>query len=158
MARKSWQEKLERDNGLPKVVKLDARQAKVWGQGTMAISSPREVDALMKKVPKGKVTTINRLREAVARKHGATIGCPLTTGMFAGFAAHAAQEAEEEGRKDITPWWRTLKSKGELNPKYPGGVQGQAKRLKAEGHVLVPGKGKQPPKVMDYEKALAKIA
>ena len=156
-ARKNWQEKLESDNGLPKVVNLDERQAKRWGMGTMAIPAPREVDALMRQVPKGKVTTINHLREAVARKHKATIGCPITTGIFAWIAAHAAEEAEAEGRKDITPWWRTLKSGGELNEKYPGGVVGQARRLKAEGYAFVPAKGKKPPKVKDYEKVLAKL-
>jgi len=60
-----------------------------------------------------------------------------------------------EGKKDITPYWRTLKSKGELNEKYPGGVEAQAARLKEEGHTIEPGKGKKPPKVKDFEKALA---
>ncbi len=149
--KKSWQEKLVDDKGLPKVEKITAKMSKRWGTGTVVIPAPREVDEIMKKVPKGKLTTINQIREALARKHGATIGCPITTGIFAWIAAHAAEEAAAEGKKDITPYWRTLKSKGELNEKYPGGIKAQAARLKAEGHTVLPG---NPPKVKDFEKFL----
>ena len=62
-----------------------------------------------------------------------------------------------EGKQAITPYWRTLKSKGELNEKYPGGVAAQATRLREEGHVIEPGKGKKPPKVKDFEKALQSL-
>ena len=78
----------------------------------------------------------------------------MTTGMFALIAARAAEEAIAEGKGDITPYWRTLKSGGELNEKYPGGVEAQAARLRAEGHTIEPGRGKKPPKVKDYEKYL----
>ena len=110
---------------------------KAWGSGTLVIPSPREVDEIMRKIPKGKLTTINHIRSALARKHGATIGCPITTGLFARIAAGAAAEDEAEGKKHITPFWRTLKSRGELNPKYPGGIQGQRRRLQAEGHKVI---------------------
>lgn len=149
--KKSWQEKLADDKGLPKVEKITDKMSKRWGRGTVVIPAPREVDQIMKKVPKGKLTTINQIREALARKHGATIGCPITTGIFAWISAHAAEEAAAEGKKDITPYWRTLKSKGELNEKYPGGVKAQAARLRAEGHTILPG---NPPKVKDFEKFL----
>jgi len=33
-------------------------------------------------------------------------------------------------------------------------VEAQAKRLKAEGHAIEPGKGRKPPVVKDFEKAL----
>jgi hypothetical protein len=69
------------------------------------------------------VTTVNDIRNAVARKHGADIGCPITTGIFAWIAAYAAEELAAAGRRRITPYWRTLKSDGEINPKYPGGVE-----------------------------------
>jgi alkylated DNA nucleotide flippase Atl1 len=126
-----------------------------WGTGTVVIPAPLEVDALMRQVPKGKVVTVNRLRAALARRHGATIGCPITTGIFAWIAAHAAVEAQAQGRKRVTPWWRTLKAEGELNPKFPGGVEAQARLLRAEGHAILPGKGKKPPRVADLEGCLA---
>ena len=107
--KKSWQEKLRGSKDLPKIVKLDARQTKKWGKGTMAIPSPLEVNAIMKKVPSGKIITINKIREKVAKKHKATIGCPITTGIFSWIAAHAAAEEKNQGKKNITPYWRTLK-------------------------------------------------
>ena len=78
----------------------------------------------------------------------------MTTGIFAGIAARAAEEMATEGKKEITPYWRTLKSKGELNEKYPGGVEAQAARLEEEGHTIELGKGNKPRKVKDFEKAL----
>ena len=81
----------------------------------------------------------------------------MTTGIFAGIAARAADEMATEGTKDITPYWRTLKSKGELNEKYPGGVEAQAIRLQAEGHTIELGKNQKPRKVKDFEKALVEV-
>jgi hypothetical protein len=134
--RKTWREKLADDKDLPKVVRLDSAGAKRWGGATLAIATPREIDALMRTVPKGRVTTINELRAAVAKRHGADIGCPITTGIFSWIAANAAGEAASEGAKNITPYWRTLKVGGELNPKYPGGVASLRRKLAAEGHVF----------------------
>ncbi len=153
-ARKTWREKLAGAKDLPKVVEITGKMSKRWGTGTLVIPAPREVDEIMGNVPRGRLITINQIREIVARKHGATIGCPLTTGIFANITAHAAEEAAAEGKKNITPYWRTLKSKGELNEKYPGGVAAQAAHLREEGHTIEPGRGKKPPKVKDFEKAL----
>jgi len=150
--RKSWREKLADSKGLPKVGKVTGKMSKRWGEGRMVIPAPLEVDALMRQVPKGRVVTINELRAAVAAKHNADFACPLTTGIFSWIAAHAAAEAEAEGEKHITPYWRTLKHDGELNPKYPGGVASLARRLRAEGHHVIQ-KGKRSI-VRDYEKLL----
>jgi alkylated DNA nucleotide flippase Atl1 len=155
--RKTWQEKLADDKGLPEVKEITDNMSKRWGTGTVVIPAPREVDEIMKKVPKGKVTAINQIREFLAQKHGASIGCPITTGIFAWIAAHAAEEAAAEGNKDITPYWRTLKAGGGLNPKYPGGVEAQAAHLREEGHTIEPGKGKKPPRVKYFEKALQEL-
>lgn len=153
--KKSWQEKLEDSKDLPKVKKITAKQSKRWGTGTIAIPSPREVDATMKNVPEGKLITINEIRKKIARKHNATIGCPITTGIFAWIAANAAEEAACEGKKYITPYWRTLKSGGVINEKYPGGVKTQKKFLRREGHKLIQ-KGKNYI-VVDFEKYLVKL-
>ena len=152
--RKSWREKLADSKDLPRVVEINDKMSKRWGTGTVVIPTPIEVDEIMKKVPQGKIITTNHIRAFLAQKHDATIGCPITTGIFAWIAAHAADEAATEGEKQITPYWRTLKSGGELNEKYPGGVEAQAARLMAEGHTIEPGKGKRPPRVKDFEQAL----
>jgi hypothetical protein len=109
----------------------------------------------MNRVARGKLITINEIRGHLAREHRATIGCPITTGIFAWIAAHAAEEAAAEGRKRITPYWRTLKTGGELNPKYPGGIANVKSRLEAEGHRVV-RKGKRYV-VVDFEKSLATL-
>jgi hypothetical protein len=153
--RKTWREKLADDKDLPKVVKITGAMTRRWGRGTVAIAAPREVDAIMKLVRRGKLITINEIRGLIAQKHGATIACPITTGIFAWIAAHAAEEAEAEGAKRITPYWRTLKTGGELNPKYPGGIEGVRLRLEAEGHCIV-AKGKRF-FVAGYKKRLAAL-
>ncbi|HWX20463.1 MAG TPA: hypothetical protein VN578_11235 [Candidatus Binatia bacterium] len=150
--KKTWGEKLADSKGLPKVGKVAGKMSRRWGEGTMVIPAPLEVDGLMKQVPRGKLVTINELRAALAAKHKVTFACPMTTGIFSWIAAHAANEAETAGGRGITPYWRTLKTGGELNPKYPGGVEGLAERLKAEGHKIV-RRGKRS-LVADYERAL----
>ena len=139
MAKKkaTWQEKLNNSKGYPKVEPLTGRMAAKWGTGTLVIPAPIEVDMLMKKVPKGKLTTINEVRSALAKKHNATIGCPLTTGIFAWISSHAAEEQRMQGSVDITPYCRTLKTGGFLNEKYPGGVENQKRLLEKEGHIVV---------------------
>ena len=141
-ARKSWREKLADDRGLPKVQAIAGAMTKRWGTGTVVIPAPREVDEVMREVPEGRLITINEIRRILARKHGATIACPITTGIFAWIAAGAAAEDEADGERRPTPYWRTLKNGGELNPKYPGGLEAQRARLKAEGHKIV-AKGKR---------------
>jgi hypothetical protein len=148
----SWREKLADDKGLPKVGKVAGKLTKRWGPGTFVVPAPREVDALMKQVPRGRVVTINELRAALAKQHKTDFACPITTGIFSWFAAHAAAEDEAEGKNRITPFWRTLKTGGEVNPKYPGGVRGVARRLRAEGHKII-AKGKRT-FVVDHEKAI----
>ena len=69
-------------------------------------------------------------------------------------AARAAAEDVAEGRKDITPYWRTLKGKGELNEKFPGGITAQAAKLKSEGHIIEFDKAGKPKRVKDWESKL----
>jgi len=152
--RKTWREKLADDKDLPKVVKISGKMSKRWGKGTCAIPAPREVDAIMRKVPEGKLITINEIRQVVAKKHKATIGCPITSGIFAWIAAHAAEEAALAGETEITPYWRTLKAGGELNAKYPGGIPRLKSLLETEGHAVV-AKGKKFV-VADYESRLVR--
>lgn len=155
-SKKTWKEKYELQGmDYPKVCSLDAKQKKQWGVDTMLISSPKEIDALMKRVPKGKLTTMNDIREALAAKYGADTTCPMTTGIFANIVAHFADEQASQGKKRITPYWRTLKKDGEVNPKFPFGVKGQKQLLEHEGHKVIK-RGKRL-FVADYEKKLAKL-
>jgi len=127
--KKTLCEKLEDSKGLPRVEKITGKMSKKWGTGTLIIPAPKEVDEFMRKVPEGKLTTINDIRAALAKKHKATIGCPITTGIFAAIAARAAEEQKQNGQKTITPYWRTLKVGGVINEKYPGSSEEQRKLL-----------------------------
>lgn len=149
---KSWQEKLEDSKGLPKVEPITDKMSKRWGEGTVVIPAPIEVNDIMKTVPEGKLITIDNIRKKLAEKHSASIGCPFTTGIFAWISAHAANEAALEGKTDITPYWRTLKTGGVINEKYPGGINYQKQLLEREGHKVVQ-KGKKYI-VEDFEKRL----
>jgi hypothetical protein len=75
----------------------------------------------------------------------------MTAGLFVRIAAEAAEEDARAGKTPITPYWRMVKDDGSLNPKLPGGVASQARKLRAEGHTIITGKGKQPPLVVLHE-------
>ncbi|RMF59365.1 MAG: hypothetical protein D6743_16460 [Calditrichaeota bacterium] len=150
--KKTWQEKLRDRKDLPKIEPIPPKMRARWGTGTMVVPAPEEVDEIMRAVPHGKLITINQIRARLAKKHRTTIACPMTTGIFAWIAANAADERAGAGGTDITPYWRTLKSDGELNPKYPGGVEALSQKLAAEGHRVV-RKGKRYV-VADHDKSL----
>ncbi len=148
--RKTWREKLEA--GQERKVVDDLR-----GGGTLLIPKPLDVDALVHRVPKGKLVTLAQIRERLAEAHGADSTCPLCAGIFLRIAAEAAEEDLSRGVADITPYWRVLKGDGRLNEKFPGGVEAQAARLEEEGHTIEPGRGKKPPKVKDFEGSLVEV-
>ena len=115
---------------------MDGSYQLTWGKGTFVMPSPLEVNTLMKKVPKGKLTTINEIRKKLAKKYKTTTACPIVTGIFSWIAAGAAKEDAQDGKKNITPYWRTLKSDGKINLQYPGGIPFQKKKLINENHKI----------------------
>ena len=127
------------------------------GRGRMLIPKPLDVDSLMRKIPKGYLVTVERIRERLAKDFHADFTCPLTTGIFIRIAAEAAEEDLSRGEKGITPFWRVIKPDGRLNEKLPGGAEAQAARLIEEGHSIEPGREKKPPKVKEFEKSLQKL-
>jgi len=149
-ARKSSREKLERE-GLPKVVDNPR------GRGRMLIPNPLAVDALVRKIHKGKLATVDQIRERLAREFGADITCPLTTGIFLRIAAEVAEEDANRGQSEISPYWRVIRSDGSLNEKLPGGVEAQAARLREEGHRIESVNAREPPRVADFERSLQRL-
>lgn len=130
---KTYNEKLRHSGDLPKVAQIEGKKALRYHADTMLIAPPMAYDAQMKRVPEGRVTTIDRIMSHLAEQHGAGCTCPMTAGMFVNIAAHASVE---RAGIDETPYWRTLKKQGELSEKYPGGVAGQRALLEAEGHTI----------------------
>lgn len=103
----------------------------------MVISSPPEIDAIIRHVPIGKIVRFEDLRRIISRKHQADVTCPLTTGIFLNIASAAAEEQKSAGGKKTLAWWRALKGGDELNPKAPGGVDAHRDHLEAEGIKVV---------------------
>ncbi len=155
--RKSWREKLEKVEGLPRIVTIPEKMEKRLGKGKMLIPRPLDVDALIQKIKRGKLVTQEQIREKLAKDYKANITCPITTGIFVRIAAEAAEEYLRNGKKQITPYWRVIKGDGSLNEKFPESGKIQAARLKEEGHRIQPGKGNRPPRVKDFEKFLQKL-
>jgi hypothetical protein len=131
--RKTWREKLGKPQP-PKIVAIPPKMRRRLGTGTLLIPVPMEVDALIRSVKPGRLLTYSQIRESLAAAYGATTTCPMCTGIFVWIAAHAAEEDALAGKSRITPYWRVVKDDGSLNPKFPGGVAAQAKRLRDEGH------------------------
>jgi len=146
-----WREKLEKPQQ-PKLVKVPPKMAR-FGRGTMLIPTPKLVDDLLRRVPKGRLVTVGEIRKRLAADFAADVTCPLTTGIFVRIVAEAAEEDRANGHKRIAPYWRVVKDDGGLNPKFPGGEQLQARHLRREGF-SVAHKGKRTV-VKDFEKRLA---
>ncbi len=152
MAGKTFEEKLNDNKDFPKIVQLsDPKQIHRYGGTRMLIAPPLAYDTLMKKVPSGKVTTTEIIRNKLADRYNADFTCPLTAGIFINIAAGASYERAS----NKTPYWRTLKKDGELNGKYPEGVEGQKILLELEGHEVIK-KGKRY-FVKDFEKKICEL-
>lgn len=153
--KKDFNAMLRRDNGMPKIqIVTDEKTIRKYGGTRMYFAPPRDYDAVMRTIPEGRLTTVGEIRAWFAGRNGADFTDPITAGIFVSIAAWASEQ-RDSGK---TPYWRTLKAGGELNPKYPGGVEAQRAKLEAEGHVIAQ-KGRTNVKyyVKDYEKALFEL-
>jgi len=137
MAKKTYNEKLHSNGDLPKVEDLSDKPEAVarFGGAKLLVAAPIQYNEIMARIPEGKLITVDRIRAHLANQAGADATCPLTAGIFTNICAHASAE---RGDNPI-PWWRTLKTNGELNEKYP---DGQKVFLEAEGHTVIQ-KGKR---------------
>ena len=150
--KKDFNAMLRDSKDMPKMqIITDQKSIEKYGGDRMYFAPPMDYDAAMRRVPCGKLTTVGEIRAFFAAQSGADFTEPITAGIFVSIAAWASYQRGE----DETPWWRTLKANGELNPKYPGGAEAQKGKLEAEGHtVLRKGRTNVKYVVKDYEKAL----
>jgi len=138
--KKTWQEKLRDKPSFPKVLRLEkgfpcynaVHKTGAEAGDDVVLVNPSEVVETMKQVPKGKLITIVEICKKIAKQHGVPACCTLTTGIFIMTAANATEEASKEGKSLDIPYWRTLKSDGFLNEKYPGGQEAHKKLLERE--------------------------
>lgn len=150
--KKDFNAMLHDGKDMPKIqIITDEASIKKYGGNRMYFAPPMDYDRVMRRVPLGKVITVGEIREYFAVQSGADFTEPITAGIFVSIAAWASHQRSE----DKTPYWRTLRTGGELNPKYPGGVEEQKEMLEAEGHTVIQ-KGRTNIRyyVKDYEKAL----
>lgn len=149
---KDFNSMLHDSKDMPKFQKItDRKSIEKYGGDKMYFAPPIDYDGVMKRIPRGKVITVGAIRDYFATENGADFTEPITAGIFVSIAAWAS----EQRTGDKTPYWRTLKAGGELNPKYPGGVEAQIEKLEEEGHIIMQ-KGRENIRyyVKDYEMAL----
>lgn len=149
---KDFNAMLHDSKDMPKIqIITDRKSIEKYGGNKMYFAPPLDYDRVMKRVPYGRVTTVGEIREYFAKQSGADFTEPITAGIFVSIAAWASHQRAG----DETPYWRTLKANGELNEKYPGGIEAQKKKLEAEGHTII-AKGRKNIRyyVKDYAKVL----
>lgn len=150
--KKDFNAMLYNSKDMPKIrIVTDPKTIEKFGGNKMYFAPPIDYDRVMKTVPSGKVITVGMIRKYFASHNDADFTDPMTAGIFTNIVAWAS----EQRTSDITPYWRTLKADGELNEKYPRGIQAQKAKLEAEGHTILQ-KGRSKPRyfVKDYETAL----
>ena len=153
--KKDFNAMLHDSKDMPKFqIITDEASIKKYGGNRMYFAPPIDYDAVMKKVPCGKVITVGKIREHFAKVSGADFTEPITAGIFVSIAAWASYQRNG----DETPYWRTLKANGELNEKYPGGVNAQKEKLESEGHTVI-RRGRKNIRyfVKDYENSLFEL-
>ena len=150
--KKDFNKMLNDNKDMPKIKVInDEKTIKKYGGTRMFLAPPLYYDKLMRKVPKGNLITAGQIREYLAKENNADFTCPLTAGIFINIVAWASYQRKE----DITPYWRTLKTNGELNNKYPEGIELQKRLLEEEGHTIIQKGSKYY--VKDFESKLIKL-
>ena len=103
--------------------------------------APEKYAEAIRQIPYGKVVTLADLRTY--------LGQDDSVPFFSGVATLIVAWSEGD---DPIPYWRVLKSGGEVNAKYPGGLEAQRDLLEAEGHrIIQKGKTKLRYYVKDYQ-------
>ena len=153
--KKDFNAMLHKDAGMPKIqILTDEASIQKYGGSRMYFAPPLAYDRIMKTIPYGKVVTVGEMRDHLARVNGADFTDPITAGIFVSIAAWASFQRTG----DETPYWRTLKAGGELNPKYPGGIEAQKEKLEADGHTIIQnGRKNIRFYVKDYEKVMVHL-
>ena len=154
-SKKDFNMMLHNNKDMPKIQIIeDEKTIKKYGGNKMFLAPPIYYDELMKRVPKGKLITIREMRNFLACQNNADFTDPMTAGIFVNIVAWASFQRKD----DITPYWRTLKSDGELNAKYPEAITLQKRLLESEGHTII-SKGCKNIKyyVKDFEKSLIEL-
>jgi alkylated DNA nucleotide flippase Atl1 len=123
------------------IVQIAPQLERFFGtSGRMLKPCAATVAVLVAQIPSGQVVTSDVLRRKLADQFGVEVACPYDTKM-ALLAIANDSSLHQSGLK--VPYWRVVKANGELNPKYPGGLEAHVALLKSEGFT-VDDSGKKP--------------
>lgn len=153
--KKDFNAMLNDSRDMPKFqIITDEKSIEKYGGNKMYFAPPIEYDKIIRRVPHGRLITVGKIREYLAKQSGADFTEPITAGIFVSIAAWASYQREN----DKIPYWRVLKAGGELNAKYPGGIEAQKELLEKEGHTVLQ-KGRKNIKyyIADFENVLFEL-
>jgi len=144
---------------LPILAQIPKSLHQRFGKGKLLIPSEKDVAAVIRKIPKGKLMTEDLICEHLARQYRAKVASPTITAVLVRVVAFNAEAALAAGKKKVTPYWRVVGHDGNLNEKFPGGFLAQSKKLMLERHALTASKRAKdmPIRVVDFEKKLVKF-
>lgn len=105
----TWREKLDRPVA-PKRTRLEKPFAGVPAGSVLYVSTPREIEQIVRTVRPGTTIDIATLRDHLAEVNDADATCPVTTSMFLRIVAEAALDEVADGAawEEITPFWRAI--------------------------------------------------
>ena len=149
--KKSWREKVNEVE--EKIHVITPEWEERLGKGQILIPCPKDIERIICQVQEGELVTNDIIREILAQEKKVLLTAAIPTGVYLKYVALAAEE-EKETKEKIAPYWRVIKPDGSVNIKFPGGAEHQINLLEKEGHIIVPGKGKKAPKVLNYKHSL----
>jgi alkylated DNA nucleotide flippase Atl1 len=111
------------------IVDIPENRVKFFGgKGKMLLPCPATVAALIEKIPENKLITTNLICKELTKKFNVQGTCPVTTKKALQTLANTPDTK--------APYWRVLKTNGDLMASFPDGVEGQAAHLQKEGFTL----------------------
>ncbi|MEZ4403550.1 MAG: MGMT family protein [Kofleriaceae bacterium] len=112
-----------------------SRVEQVVADGTttrLLCPAPAELDAIIRRIPEGRVLTRGELGAALARNHKADRASADAVTAALQIVAEAAEEDRRASAR-VAPYWRVVEDDGALVPTFPGGLAAQARALDVEG-------------------------
>ena len=93
------------------IVNIPVKMERFYGKGKMLHPSIDDVEALLKMVPKGKITTIEALAKRLAQNFGTDVTCPMRTGNA---IKRISDRYVDESFDEQIPFWRVIRSNQQL--------------------------------------------
>ena len=130
------------------IVDIPENRVKFFGaHGKMLLPSPATVETLLMKISEKKLITTNLICKELTREFKVQGTCPVTT--------KKALQALLDNPSSTLPYWRVLKTNGELITSFSKSAKDQGSRLQQEGF-KIDSKGKVP-KVQNFKESLVQF-